>query len=81
MLLVDRVDWKDWMASMHIIRSHSSETEPIQKIDKYIARKLPSIDVPYRRIKYLPTIRKIQDELWNGMRSSYCFHRKNQKIT
>jgi hypothetical protein len=41
-----------------------------------MSRKLPSIDVPYRRIKYLATIRKIPHDLWNGMRSSYCFHRK-----
>jgi hypothetical protein len=31
LLLVDCLDWKDWMASMHIIRSHSSDTEPTKK--------------------------------------------------
>jgi hypothetical protein len=45
--------------------------EPIPKIDKHIARKLPSIAVTYRRIKYLPTIRKIPDSPtvnnWNSI--------------
>ena len=47
--------------------------EPIPKIDKHIARKLPSIDVPSRRIKYLPTIRTIPDSPtvnnWNSFSS------------
>jgi hypothetical protein len=38
------------------------------KIDKHIVRKLPSIDVGSRRIKYLPTIRKIPEELWNEIK-------------
>jgi hypothetical protein len=33
-----------------------------------MARKLHSIDVPYRRIKYLSTIRNIPDELWNEIK-------------
>jgi uncharacterized protein YjbI with pentapeptide repeats len=47
--------------------------EPIPKIDKHIARKLPSIAVTYRRIKHLPTIRKIPDSPtvnnWNSFSS------------
>jgi len=37
--------------------------------------------VPYRKLKYLPTVRRIPDELWNGMRSSWCFRQKKPNDT
>ena len=45
------------------------DLEPIPKMaDKHIAWEVLSKYVTYRRIKYLPTVRKIPDKLWNEIR-------------
>jgi hypothetical protein len=36
--------------------------------------------VPYRRIKYLPTIRKIPDELWNEIKLLLPSEKPNDTI-
>jgi hypothetical protein len=35
------------------------------KIDKHIAWEILYADVPYGKLKYLPTVRKIPDDLWD----------------
>ena len=38
--------------------------EPIPKIDRHIAERMSVKSVAYHRIKYLPTVKRIPDELW-----------------
>ena len=55
-------------------------TWSLPKIYKHIARKLPSIDVAYRPIKHLPTIRKIPGELWNEIKLLLPSEKPNDTI-
>ena len=55
--------------------------EPIPKMaDKHIAWEVLSKYVTYRRIKYLPTVRKIPDKLWNEIRLVLPQEKSNNTI-
>ena len=57
------------------------ELEPIPKMaDRHIAWESLSIDVPYRPIKHLPSIRKIPDELWDEIKLLLPPEKSNKTI-
>jgi len=44
------------------------DLEPIPKIDRHIACDFLIISVAYSKVKCLPTVKKIPDELWDEIR-------------
>jgi hypothetical protein len=60
------------------VKGQFGDFESIPKIDRHVAWEILAADVPYGKLRYLPTVRSIPDDLWDEI--DYCFHRKNQII-